>query len=118
MNSCLNCENRRIGCHNTCSEYFNYKAEIEKIRGMKCKENDVRQFELCKKIRVSRRLGGFKKIMKSENEVLAEIERLEQEEKIIRLNNNVKLIDIELDVAACRRLNARKWALKWVLGIE
>jgi len=60
MNSCLNCNKRKIGCHDACLNYIEYRSEIKKIKDIKYKENDVRQFELCKKIRVSRRLGGLR----------------------------------------------------------
>lgn len=41
--SCLNCENRYLGCHSNCEKYKEYKQYLDVIKINKKKENLFRQ---------------------------------------------------------------------------
>lgn len=41
---CLNCENRKLGCHSSCEKYIKFDTERKKIREIRLKENELRDF--------------------------------------------------------------------------
>jgi hypothetical protein len=42
---CLNCENRKVGCHSTCEEYIKFDKERKEIRAKMFAENELRGFD-------------------------------------------------------------------------
>ncbi len=47
--TCLNCPNRKIGCHTDCKAYAAYKAQLEKIKDNRKLEyaKDIPTIERC-----------------------------------------------------------------------
>lgn len=39
-NSCLNCQDRIIGCHQNCEKYKTYKKQLELIKHNKAKDKE------------------------------------------------------------------------------
>ena len=51
--SCLNCQDREVGCHATCEKYHKEKAEHDRVMANKHKDNLFRSY-------ASDRIGEFK----------------------------------------------------------
>ena len=41
---CMNCKKRELGCHSSCEEYLNYKAEIERIKAIRGWDREQQQY--------------------------------------------------------------------------
>lgn len=41
---CQGCEDRCIGCHTTCGDYAEYKAELERVRQIQIAESENIEF--------------------------------------------------------------------------
>ena len=59
---CLGCTNRKVGCHVTCNEYKQFKADIEREKEKHSKEKEDRniylQYKKEQRTKIIRRLNN------------------------------------------------------------
>ena len=41
---CKNCEKRTLGCHSSCKDYMEYKAEVERIKAVRGWDREQQQY--------------------------------------------------------------------------
>ena len=61
FSSCIDCTDRKVGCHSTCQKYLEDKAkndaERDRIFRIKEAEKDVREYEFAAREKANRRKG-------------------------------------------------------------
>lgn len=54
ISCCMNCTERRQGCHSLCARYKEFREKREAIRASRAKEREYTDFTFHKKVRIKK----------------------------------------------------------------